>query len=150
MTFCFYNAANEKETNMLRLILGVIAGFIAWLIIWFAGEKLLSTVMPDAFGAPQKAFQDALMNGGKFIADSKLLLMHIVLGTVVSLASGSLAALAAGDNSKAPLIVGILLLVMGILKAVMSWPYVPIWYHIIFTALLLPMAIIGGRLISTN
>lgn len=27
-----------------------------------------------------------------------------------------------------------------------SWPYVPVWYHVIFTALLIPMAIMGGRL----
>ena len=46
-------------------------------------------------------------------------------------------------------IVGILLLAMGIMKAVMSWQYVPIWYHVIFTAILLPMAIVGGRLIKT-
>jgi hypothetical protein len=39
---------------------------------------------------------------------------------------------------------------MGVMKAVMSWPYVPIWYQIIFTAILLPMAIIGGKLITTN
>jgi len=49
-------------------------------------------------------------------------------------------------NTRAPLILGLLLLALGLLKAVMSWPYVPIWYHVIFTAILLPMAIIGGKL----
>jgi hypothetical protein len=41
-----------------------------------------------------------------------------------------------------------LLLGLALLKAVMSWPYVPIWYHVIFTAILLPMAILGGKLKS--
>ena len=75
-----------------------------------------------------------------------MLLTHIVIGSIVSVMAGSLAALIAGENSRAPLIVGILLLAMGIMKAVMSWQHVPIWYHVIFTAILLPMAIMGGRL----
>ena len=64
--------------------------------------------------------------------------------------SGFLAALVAGENKRAPLVVGCLLLVLGIAKAVMSWQYVPIWYHVIFTAILLPMAIVGGKLITTS
>ena len=134
---------------MLRIVLGVIAGFIAWLIVWVASEKIISAVWP-AFGVHQKAFEEAIKNGGPFTADNGALLIHIVLGSIVSLAVGSLAALIAGENSRAPLIVGILLLAMGIFKAVMSWQYVPIWYHIIFTAILLPMAILGGRLITTT
>ena len=79
-----------------------------------------------------------------------MLLTHIVLGSIVSLMAGSLAALVAGENSRAPLVVGCLLLALGIVKAVMSWQYVPIWYHVIFTAILLPMAIVGGKLITTT
>jgi hypothetical protein len=63
--------------------------------------------------------------------------------------AGSLAALVAGENARAPLVLGFVLLALGILKAVMSWPYVPIWYHVIFTVILLPMAILGGKLINT-
>ena len=133
---------------MLRIFLGVIAGFIAWLIVWVGSEKILSAVWP-AFGVHQAAFQAAIENGGEFTADSRMLLTHIVVGSIVSVFSGFLAALVAGGNSRAPLIVGLLLLAMGLLKAVMSWPYVPVWYHLIFTALLLPMAILGSKLYPT-
>src|SRR5689334_10073527 len=108
---------------MLRLVLSVIAGFIAWLIVWFAGEKILSAILPEAFGAPQRAFQEAIEKGGQFTADTGLLLMHLVMVTVVSAASGALAAFIAGENSRAPLIVALLLLLMGVAKAVMSWNY---------------------------
>ncbi len=135
---------------MLRIVLGVIAGFFAWVIVWFGSEKLLSAIWPEGFGAPQRAFQEAIEKGGQFTAETRLLLTHIVLGTIVSLMSGSLAALIAGENARAPLALGFLLLVIGIAKAVMSWPYVPLWYHVIFTALLLPMAILGGKLITTT
>ena len=131
---------------MIRIILGAAAGFISWLIVWIVSEKLIGVAWPT-FGVHQRAFEDVLKNGGEFTAETGPLLTHIALGSLVSLISGALAALAAGENSVAPLIAGCLLLVMGIAKAVMSWRYVPIWYHIVFTALLLPLAVGGGKLL---
>jgi len=130
---------------MVRIVLGIISGFIAWLIAWFGSEKILSATWPG-FGVHQRAFEEALKNGGQFTADTTMLLTHIVMGSIVSVISGFLAALIAGENKRAPLILGFLLLAVGLLKVVMSWPYVPIWYHVIFTAILLPMTIMGGRL----
>ena len=135
---------------MVRIVLGVIAGFLAWAIVWFGSEKILSAIWPEGFGAHQRAFEAAIANGGQFTADTTLLLTHIVLSSIVSVMAGSLAAVIAGENSRAPLVLGFVLLALGILKAVMSWPYVPIWYHIIFTGILLPMAIMGGKLITTK
>jgi hypothetical protein len=134
---------------MVRIILGIVAGFLAWMIVWIGIEKILSAVWP-AFGAHQKTFEEVIKNGGQFTADTTMLLTHIVLGSIVSVMAGSLASVIAGENSRAPLFVGILLLATGVMKAVMSWPYVPIWYHIIFTAMLLPLAVLGGRLIIST
>ncbi|HEV7699965.1 MAG TPA: hypothetical protein VGO43_07035 [Pyrinomonadaceae bacterium] len=138
---------------MLRIVLGVIGGFLAWLVVWFGSEKGLSAIWP-AFGVDQRAFEEAVKNGGPdasgFTANTTMLLTQLVLGTIVSVMAGALTALIAGENTRAPLFFGILLLAMGIAKAVMSWQYVPIWYHVIFTAILLPMAIVGGKLISTT
>ena len=134
---------------MWRIVLGVIAGFIAWLVVWIGSEKILSAIWP-VFGANQKAFEEAVRNGGEYTADTTMLLTHLVLGSVVSVMAGIFAALIARENTSAPLVVGILLLALGLLKAFMSWRYAPIWYHVIFTAILLPMAVIGGRLITAT
>ncbi|MDX6384001.1 MAG: hypothetical protein QOK48_1574 [Blastocatellia bacterium] len=137
---------------MLRIVLGVISGFIAWLIVWVGTEKILSAVWP-AFGVHQRAFEQAVKNGPNasgFTADTTMLLTHIVVGSIVAVMAGSLAALIARENTRAPLALGFLLLALGLLKAVMSWPYVPVWYHVIFTVILLPMAIMGGKLITTT
>ena len=130
---------------MKRIVLGVVAGFFAWAILWFGNEKALSAIWPDWFGAQQLAFEEALTNDGPFQPDTKFLLTHIVSGSIVSAISGFLAARIAGENKRSPLILGCLLLALGLLKAVMSWPLVPIWYHIIFTAILVPMTLIGGK-----
>jgi hypothetical protein len=131
---------------MVRIVLGVIGGFFSWAIVWFGSEKIFSALWPEWFGAHQVAFQAAIEHGGQFTADSTVLLIHIVLASIVSVISGFLAALIAGENKRAPLVLGFLLLAFGLLKVVMSWPYVPIWYHVVFTAILLPMALVGGKL----
>jgi len=132
---------------MVRIVLGVIAGFFAWVIVWVGSEKILSAIWPEGFGAHQRAFEEAIKNGGQFTADTTLLLIQIVIGSIVSVMSGFLAALVAGENTRAPLVLGFLLVALGLLKVVLSWPYVPIWHHVIFTALLLPMTIMGSKLI---
>lgn len=134
---------------MFRVILGVIGGFIGWMVVWIVSEKVISAAWP-AFGVHQRSFEEAIKNGGQFTAETPMLVTHIVLGSIVSIIAGVLAALIARENTWAPLIAGCLLLAMGIAKAIMSWQYVPIWYHVIFTAMLLPMAILGGRLIATT
>jgi hypothetical protein len=134
---------------MVRIILGVVVGFFTWVLLWVGTEKVLSAALPEWFGAPQRAFQEAIENGrgaSGFTAPTRLLLTHIVIALVVAALSGFLSALTAAENKRAPLILGFLLLAVGLLKVVMSWPYVPIWYHVIFTAILLPIAIVGGKL----
>lgn len=133
---------------MVRIVLGVIGGFFAWLILWVGTEKIISVIWPE-FGAHQSAFEEAIKNGASFTADTTMLLVHIVLGSIVSAMSGFLGALIAGENARAPVVLGFLLVALGLLKVVMSWPYVPVWYHVFFTALLLPMAIMGGKLRQT-
>lgn len=130
---------------MLRTILGVIAGFLAWGIVWFGSETVLSAVWPD-FGSHQAAFQEAIEHGGPFTADAGKLAVHIVLAVMVSAIAGFLSATVSGESKRAPLILGFLLLAVGLMKAAMSWPYVPVWYHVLFTAVLLPMAVGGGKL----
>ena len=135
---------------MLRIIAGVIAGFFAWIIVWVGIEKILSALFPDWYGAPQHAFQNAIENGGQFTAETRLLVSHIFIASAVALISGFLAALVAGENKRAPLALGVLLLAVGLLKVVMSWQYVPLWYHILFTAVLLALAILGGKLYTAR
>ena len=68
--------------------------------------------------------------------------MNIVRGAIVSALCGFLAALIAGENKRSPLLLGFLLLAFDLL-IVLSWRHVPIWYGIIFTAMLIPMTILG-------
>lgn len=135
---------------MVRIILAAIAGFFVWSTVWVGSEKILSAIWPAWYGAHQKAFEAAIQTGGQFTPDTTILFMNIVRGAIVSAMCGFLAAVIAGENKRSPLLLGFLLLAFDLIIVVLSWKHVPIWYGVIFTAMLLPMTIIGGRLKTTT
>ena len=131
---------------MLRIVLGMVAGFVGWLIMWLGGERIVGAISPTGFGDHQRAFEEAVKNGGQFNGNAGFFGTHLVLLSVVSLLAGVLTALVAGGNPRAPLVLGIVLLALALAKAGMSWRYAPLWYHVMFAALPIPMTILGGKL----
>lgn len=134
---------------MVRIILGVIAGFIAWSILWVGSDQVLMSMWPDWYGAHQEAFGLAMENKGSFTADTTILIMHIVRAAIVSVMSGFIAAIVAGENRKAPLALAIVLLIVGVIVEGFAWSYAPIWYHLLFLIVLVPMTILGGKMKQT-
>jgi hypothetical protein len=51
---------------MLRLILGVIAGFIVWSIVWVGLDALLAAISPNWFGRIFNEFQNAVNRNEPF------------------------------------------------------------------------------------
>jgi len=131
---------------MLRIILAVIVGFVVWSILWLGSDQVLINASKDWYGAHQHGFETAMLNETPFMPDSTILLMHLVRAVIISLMSGFLAAFIAGENKKAPLALGILLFLFGLMFEIMAWNYLPLWYHAIFLLLLIPVTVIGGRL----
>jgi len=131
---------------MVRIILGVIVGSVAWSIIWVGGDESIAKVLPDWYGTQKLAFEKAAFNQTPFEADSSFLLFKIFHSVIASLISGYLAAIVANENRRTTLILGILLLIVGIAFQVTVWSLLPIWYHLVFLALLIPVTIAGGKL----
>jgi uncharacterized membrane protein YeaQ/YmgE (transglycosylase-associated protein family) len=131
---------------MIRIILGVIAGFVVWSIVWVGSDQVLMNLSRGWYGAHQHAFETAMLNQTPFTADNTILAMHIVRSIIISLMAGFLAAFMANENRKAPLILGILLLLFGLMVQIMAWNYLPVWYHVVFLLLLVPVTVLGGKL----
>ncbi|HMJ09723.1 MAG TPA: hypothetical protein VK468_12000 [Pyrinomonadaceae bacterium] len=89
------------------------------------------------------------MSQTPFAVDSTILIMHLVREVIITLIAGFIAALVARENSRSTLGLGILLLLVGILVEATAWNYLPIWYHLIFLVLLIPVTIAGGKLRKT-
>lgn len=131
---------------MIRTILAVIVGFCVWSILWVGGNELFKMLSPGWYAASEGAFMKAMANKEPFAADSIILLIHLVLSVIVSFISGYITALVAGENKRSPLSLGVVLLIVGILVEAAYWSYIPIWYHLIFLILLIPVTVAGGKL----
>ncbi len=131
---------------MLRILFGVIAGFIGWSILWLGSDQVLSMLSPAWYGAHQTAFQLSMETGQPYAADSMILVINLVRAAIISVISGLLAALCSGETRRAPLFLGIVLVIVGVLFEAAVWSMLPIWYHVIFIILLLPATLLGGRL----
>ena len=118
----------------MRTVVAVIAGYVVWTVIWLGGNALLFADATDAIGR------------GEYYGDAGPLAGVIVLSVVCSLAAGLVAGrLAPARARRSVLIMAILLLATGIVVQANAWPLMPVWYHLTFLALILPMAVVGGR-----
>ena len=131
---------------MVRIVLGIVAGFIAWSVLWVGTDQVLRSASPEWYGAHQYGMEAAVFNTEPFEVDTNILLISLFRSIIFSIAAGFLAAFIAGENRRSPLWLGILLLAFGLFVQATVWNYIPLWYHLIFLALLVPMTVLGGRL----
>lgn len=130
---------------MLKIVLGTIAGFIIWTILW-VGSDAVFMAFSNFYREYMQGFQKALETKESFEISSTILLLTLFKSFLCSLVSGFTAASIAGENRISPLFTGILLLVFGIFIQSVYWNYIPLWYHLSFLVLLIPMTIFGGKL----
>lgn len=131
---------------MLRIIFGAIAGFIIWSIIWVGTDTISVVLSPNWYGKNITEFQTAVDRGEGFTVSASMIIFALILSFICSVISGFAAAWIAQENTESTLLLGILLLITGIIVEVSYWNYFPLWYHLPFLLMLIPMAIIGGRL----
>lgn len=131
---------------MVRIILGVVAGFFVWMVLWGGSDTVLKAVSPDWWGKNLKQMEDMLSTGQSFKTDSSILILTLFRSIVCSIIAGFAAAFVAKENTKSTFILGILLLAVGIFVQWIYWDVAPLWYHLPFLALLIPMTILGGKL----
>jgi len=122
---------------MMRAFLAVIAGYLVWTALWLGGNAAF-------FGAAAKVVEA----GVPYTAAGPLAGL-LALSVVCSIAAGLTAAAIAKQRARAVvLVMAALLLLTGILVQIGVWPFMPVWYHLTFLALIVPASILGGRLIK--
>ncbi|NNF59038.1 MAG: hypothetical protein HKN04_12460 [Rhodothermaceae bacterium] len=120
---------------MARNILAVVAGFVAWTVVFLGLAAVIRALFPDAYG-PDGAVIEALP-----------LLLVLVGSFIASVIAGyATARLATSDEARYVLVQAFLLLVVGLFVEISSWELTPAWYHIVFLLSLVPLTLVGGRL----
>jgi len=119
---------------MLRIILGVVAGIVAWLLLVFVGGLIIRATWPE-YVAVAEAMTFTL----------PMLLTRLAL-SAIALVMAAWATAMIARKSVAPLTLGIVLLVFFIPNHINLWSKFPVWYHLTFLVTLVPLSILGGRI----
>jgi hypothetical protein len=124
---------------MSRTIAAIVAGFVDWTVLWLLANAGARRLMPGAFG-----------DGTAFVGDSTLLLVLVVASVCCSISAGACVGLIARPPVRsAALVLGGILLAVGIAVQASVWSLMPVWYHVLFLALLMPATLISAQLFSS-
>jgi len=119
---------------VIRAIVGMVAGYATWTVLWLGGNALL-------FGETSRVIGE-----GRAVTATGTLVGVIVLSIVCSIVAGLTAAkIAASKAAGAVVVMALLLLATGIGVQMGVWALMPVWYHLAFLALIAPVTIASGR-----
>lgn len=124
---------------MGKTVIGIIAGFIFWTVLWLGSDAVIVALAPD-------------LSPGDDLSklSTSYLTIKLVSSMIFSIIAGYAAALVSGENSRSPYYLGALLLLVGIAFQASAWNQIPLWYHAAFLLLLAPMAVAGGKFRNTR
>jgi hypothetical protein len=118
-----------------RMTLAVIAGAAVWAVLWIGGTKALQAAFPETL-APDRP-----------VSHPGFLLAYIGYSVLLSVLAGWVTAAVQGKQPMpAVWILAALQLTLGILAEVAYWSLLPVWYHLVFLALVVPATLYGGMM----
>lgn len=120
---------------MAKMVIAVIAGFALWSLLWVGGNQVLTRVSPAMFKPSEGQIPPIFA-----------LVVLLVLSIVCSVLSGGLAGFLCRTSMTPVWVLAGLLLVTGILVERGYWDLLPLWYHVTFLSLLVPVSVFGGFL----
>ena len=118
---------------MLRSILSVVAAIAVWGVLWVSVNLGIAGAMPTRFDE----------NG--ITSDPALLVLFIAISAVLCVLAGWLcASIAKHSLMKHVFVLALIQLTIGIFVQASGWDLMPLWYHVTFLALVVPMHLVGG------
>lgn len=120
---------------MVRSILAVLAGAVAWDVLYLGSNALLAALLPGAFNADGPTDQLGV------------LLLTLSLSILFFVISGYITAAVAQKNPLGHgLALGLIQLPQGIFAQSQYWELLPLWYHLLFLGLLVPCTVLGAQI----
>jgi ABC-type multidrug transport system permease subunit len=120
---------------MLRSILAIIAGSVAWMVTALGMDAVMMAIVPHLYDANGK------------VESLPLLLFSMTYSLLFSVLGGYVTALVAKRKElQHALALGVLQFVMGIAATIKFFDTAPLWYHVVFLTLLIPAILVGGQL----
>ena len=125
----------QHETRALRIILGAIAGLVAWAIIVTACDIAI-----------RKSWVEYALVEKSLVFTLPMMIARLCESAVSSVLSGFVAALVAKERIKSSLAAGVVLLASFLPTHISIWHKFPAWYHLVFLTSLPLLSLVGGLL----
>lgn len=120
---------------MGRAIGAVVVAFLLWTALWLGFNSGAQAAFPDIIDPEQP------------LAHTGALLTFIAYSVVISIFAGFVCAAIRKDSAMRTVwVFAIIQLLSGIGFEVAYWELTPVWYHLVFLALLVPATVWGGTL----
>ncbi len=120
---------------MLRVALAVIVGIAVWALLWVGSHAALSSAMPGSFDD-----QGITTNTGLHV-------VSLVISVALSVLAGWTTARISNCCSLKPIwVLAVIELAIGISVQTGVWDQMPLWYHLVLLAFVIPFHLLGGRL----
>lgn len=120
---------------MGRTIGAVVAGAVVWAVLWIGGNAGLAAAAPD------------IVVPGESLTHLPTLVGLVVFGAVLSVLAGYTTAAVKGSAPMGAVrALAALQLALGLFFELTSWELLPVWYHLVFLAMIVPATLWGGHL----
>ena len=123
---------------MLKGILGVVAGLVAFIAVATVGGLILRTW--PAYSSVAAAMTFTL----------PMLIARLSIGAVATFTAGLGAAIIARRSIYVAVATGVTLLLLFVPEHILIWAKFPIWYHLTFLISLVPLTYVGGRAVADS
>ena len=121
---------------MIRAIVAIVAGAITWKAVVMLATLLGKFVWP-AYAAVEE----------QRVFDLEMLFSRLTVGAVATLAFGAVVAWVAQGDQKTIRMIILAWLLYSVVDHITVWDQFPIWYHLLYLAYVVPLALLGSRII---
>lgn len=119
---------------MGRAIAAIVVAEVLWTVLWIGFTLGAQAAFPEVIDPEQP------------LTHAGALLVYVAYSVVISSLAGYVAAAVRGGNAMRTVwIFAWIQLAIGIGFEVSYWSMTPVWYHLVFLALLVPATVLGGR-----
>ncbi len=118
---------------MGRAVAAVAGAFVLWAALWLGFNAVAARVMPDIINPPEP------------LAHAGVLVGFVVYAVLISVLAGYVCAAVRKESPmKTVWVFAVIQLAVGIFAEVTYWAMTPVWYHLVFLALIVPATVVGG------
>lgn len=121
--------------SLVRIIGAAVAGAITWEAV-VAVATLMGRLVWPAYAAVEE----------QRIFSMDMLLSRLAVGALATLAFGIVISLVTKGDTKSIRLIVFAGLLFSVVDHIIVWDQFPVWYHLLYLAYIVPLALLGGRI----